>query len=75
MLAQRFLYNAGHIIAMPGDENPEENDVPVASRPIEMHMMGYEVVEKRATSSGTSGRIYVPPSWIGKLVRAVRLEE
>ena len=60
---------------MPADDYPEITEVPVASRPIDMHILGYEVVEKRVTSSGTSGRIYVPPSWIGKLVRAVRLEE
>jgi len=60
---------------MSADDDLEIKEVPVASRPIEIHMLGYEVVEKRATSSGTSGRIYVPPSWIGKLVRAVRLEE
>jgi len=60
---------------MPDDDDPEKTEVPIASRPIEIRILGYEVVEKRVTSSGTSGRIYVPPSWIGKLVRAVRLEE
>jgi len=42
--------------------------------PIEMKMSGFEVVEKTAESSGTSGRIYVPKKWIGKKVRAVLLE-
>ena len=60
---------------MPGQDNPGKKNAPVASKPIEMHMLGYEVIEKRVTSAGTSGRIYVPPSWVGKLVRAVRLEE
>jgi len=39
-----------------------------------IRLTGYEVVEKRADSGGTSGRIYVPRSWVGKLVRAVRVE-
>ena len=43
-------------------------------RPMEIHLTGYEVVEKRANQAGTSGRIYVPRAWIGKLVRAVRVE-
>jgi putative transposon-encoded protein len=34
----------------------------------------FEVVEKTAEPSGTSGRIYVPRKWIGKKVRAVLLE-
>ena len=40
-----------------------------------IQMVGYEVVEKRADKGGNSGRIYVPKSWIGKLIRAVRIEK
>lgn len=43
-------------------------------KPILMRMTGYEVVEKVAVRGGNSGRIYVPKSWIGKKVRAVRVE-
>ena len=39
-----------------------------------VRLTGYEVVEKRADVGGTSGRIYVPRSWVGKLVRAIRVE-
>lgn len=39
-----------------------------------IRLTGYEVVEKRAEQSGTSGRIYVPRAWIGKTVRAIRVE-
>jgi hypothetical protein len=46
----------------------------VARKPIEMKVTGYEVVEKQAEIGGTSGRIYVPRSWVGKLVRAIRVE-
>ncbi len=38
-------------------------------------MNGYEVVEKVAKPCATSARILVPKSWIGKKVRAVRLEK
>lgn len=46
----------------------------LVGKPIEMKITGYEVVEKRADSGGNSGRIYVPKSWIGKLIRAIRIE-
>ena len=46
----------------------------VGRKPMTIRLTGYEVVEKRADSGGTSGRIYVPRSWVGKLVRAVRVE-
>lgn len=47
----------------------------IAIKPIEIKIMGYEVVEKRVDKGGSSGRIYVPRSWVGKLVRAVRIEK
>lgn len=35
---------------------------------------GYEVIEKIVTNAGTSGKIYLPISWIGKRVKIVRIE-
>ena len=46
----------------------------VAQEPMEIRMTGYEVVEKMAKQCATSARILVPKSWIGKRVRAVRLD-
>jgi putative transposon-encoded protein len=37
-------------------------------------MAGYEVVEKVAKKCASSGRILVPHHWVGKRVRAVRLD-
>jgi len=39
-----------------------------------MKMEGYEMIEKVAKPSGTTARILVPRHWIGKRVRAVRLD-
>jgi putative transposon-encoded protein len=41
---------------------------------MEIRMEGYEVVEKVVTQHATSAKILVPKHWIGKKVRAVRLE-
>ncbi|MCK8519845.1 DUF2080 family transposase-associated protein [Methanoculleus sp. 7T] len=41
---------------------------------IEMTFRGYEVIEKIVAKSGNSGRVYVPPSWIGKMVKVVLLD-
>lgn len=43
-------------------------------KPVSMKMEGYEVVEKVAKPSGTTARILVPRDWIGKRVRAVRVD-
>jgi len=44
-------------------------------KPMDIHMEGYEVVEKIAKPCATSARVLVPRSWIGKRVRIVRLEQ
>ncbi len=41
---------------------------------VQMNMEGFEMLEKTAVKGGNSGRIYVPPSWIGKKVRIVLIE-
>ena len=46
----------------------------VAEEPMEIKMTGYEVIEKMAKQCATSARILVPKAWIGKRVRAVRLD-
>ncbi|MBI4797722.1 MAG: DUF2080 family transposase-associated protein [Desulfarculus sp.] len=36
--------------------------------------MGVEVVSKQVKQSGNSGRIYLPPTWVGKKVKIIRLD-
>ena len=45
-----------------------------ARQPITLTMTGYEVVEKEAKPCATSARVLVPRHWVGKRVRAVRLD-
>ncbi len=45
-----------------------------AEKPIEIRMEGYEVIEKVATQHATSAKVLVPKHWIGKKVRAVRID-
>jgi putative transposon-encoded protein len=35
---------------------------------------GHELIEKVVKRSGNSGRVYLPPDWIGKRVKIIRLE-
>lgn len=34
----------------------------------------YQVIEKAVKASGSSGRVYVPPEWIGKRVKILLME-
>jgi len=42
--------------------------------PMDIQMTGYEVVVKVAKPCSNSARILVPKHWIGKRVRAVRVD-
>ncbi|MHA1984570.1 MAG: DUF2080 family transposase-associated protein [Candidatus Hodarchaeales archaeon] len=35
---------------------------------------GKEMLEKVVKKSGNSGRVYLPPHWIGKRVKIIRIE-
>jgi len=37
-------------------------------------VFGQEMIEKVVAKSGNSGRIYLPPDWIGKRVKIIRVE-
>lgn len=40
-----------------------------------IRLTGFEVLEKRVAKGGNSGRVYVPPDWIGKVVKIILLEK
>jgi len=44
------------------------------AKPVSLRMEGYEMVEKVAMPSGTTARVLVPRHWMGKRVRAVRVD-
>ena len=37
-------------------------------------VFGVEVIEKEVKPKGTSGRIYLPSDWVGKLVKIIRID-
>ena len=41
---------------------------------VKFEVHGAEVLEKQVKQSGNSGRIYLPPAWVGKRVKIIRLD-
>jgi putative transposon-encoded protein len=35
---------------------------------------GEEMIEKEVKQSGNSGRVYLPPEWVGKYVKIIRID-
>ena len=41
---------------------------------MEVKSNAFEVIEKKVKKAGSSGRVYVPKSWVGKKVKVLLLE-
>lgn len=41
---------------------------------VKFEIFGEELIEKRVKASGNSGRVYLPPNWIGHHVKIVRID-
>ncbi len=47
---------------------------PHPSTKVKFEVYGEEMIEKQVKSSGNSGRIYLPPNWVGHTVKIIKVE-
>jgi len=60
---------------MPGKSKKRELPNPKKEREkIKFIVYGDEMVERTVKTSGNSGRIYLPPTWVGCRVKIVRID-
>jgi putative transposon-encoded protein len=52
------------------DQGPEPED----SKRVKFEIFGEEMIEKRVKLSGNSGRVYLPPDWVGHTVKIIRVD-
>jgi putative transposon-encoded protein len=45
-----------------------------ATEKVKFEVYGEEMVEKMVKLSGNSGRVYLPPDWVGSLVKIIRID-
>lgn len=43
-------------------------------RRVKFEAFGEEMIEKKVSLSGNSGRIYLPPDWVGHHVKIIRMD-
>jgi putative transposon-encoded protein len=41
---------------------------------VKFEIYGEEMIEKRVKASGNSGRVYLPPDWVGHKVKIIRID-
>ena len=69
---------------MPNEKIQNSNDdkAPTVDAPsnidalnnkVKFEIYGEEMIEKRVKSSGNSGRVYLPPNWVGHEVKIIRI--
>jgi putative transposon-encoded protein len=58
-----------HLIESP---SLRESFYPPSKSKFEVY--GEEMIEKEAKQSGNSGRVYLPPEWVGKHVKIIRID-
>ncbi len=45
-----------------------------AMEKVKFETFGEEMLEKKVSLSGNSGRIYLPPDWVGHHVKIIRMD-
>jgi putative transposon-encoded protein len=51
-----------------------QEELTIARNRAKFEVYGEEMIEKEVKQSGNSGRVYLPPEWVGKHVKIIRIE-
>ena len=62
---------------MPFEENHRNNKNSangITQEKVKFEVYGEEMIEKKVKLSGNSGRVYLPPNWVGHHVKIIRMD-
>ena len=62
---------------MSKSKRRNENKALAESRPsgkVKFEIYGEEMIDKKVRPSGASGRVYLPPDWVERHVKVVRID-
>ena len=61
---------------MPNKKEYKDEAVAVetSTGKVKFEVYGEEMIEKKVKLSGNSGRVYLPPNWIGHNVKIIRID-
>ena len=61
---------------MPTEKNTNHGKPAREETPnkVKFEVYGEEMIEKRVKLSGNSGRVYLPPNWVGHHVKIIRID-
>ena len=67
-----WVVNGSLNIMAIDDEKSDGFEENFSRRKVKFEIYGEEMIEKTVNSSGNSGRVYLPPEWIGTKVKVVK---
>lgn len=63
------------------DAADQDEAIPIPSMPtgsmsgkVKFEVFGEEMIDKEVKLSGNSGRVYLPPDWVGHRVKIIRID-
>ena len=56
------------------EKKPNEAELRPELPKSKFEVWGEEMIAKEVRQSGNSGRVYLPPEWIGKQVKIIRID-
>ena len=65
------------LIKMPSEKETKNDDKLTSEEArgkVKFEVYGEEMVEKAVRLSGNSGRVYLPPDWVGRRVKIIRID-
>ena len=54
-------------------QHEQNSPAQFTSNKVKFEIYGEEMIEKHVKLSGNSGRVYLPPNWVGHKVKIIRL--
>jgi len=66
----------GRANIVANDSKQQTGEAPATPAPtkVKFEIYGEEMIEKLVKSSGNSGRVYLPPDWVGRHVKIIRMD-
>jgi putative transposon-encoded protein len=60
---------------MPRAKNHNgESTAKILHNKVKFEVFGEEMIQKETKLSGNSGRVYLPPDWVGHRVKVIRID-
>ncbi len=57
-----------------GNTLPSMKESKYFERKVKFEVYGEEMIENEVRQAGNSGRVYLPPDWIGRFVKIIRID-